>query len=233
MLGDLQYETGALGDFKSFYDPMMGSGVGLKGKTLPVIGNHEYKTTGAAGYFDYWGGVAGPRNKGYYATDLGSWRVLVTNTNCSEVGGCQSTSPQGVWLQQQLAAAPACTIVAGHHPAITDGNYAPGTSGGGQIFGGAYTGSAELFLSGHDHQYQRFAPRNASFAVDPGRGVRQFVVGTGGRGLYPFSASPDRSEYRQNSAHGALRLVLGSDSYSWQFIGTDGGVMDSGTGSCH
>jgi hypothetical protein len=218
----------------AYYDRFMGSGVGLKAKTLPLVGNHEYKTAGAPGYFDYWGSLAGARDKGYYAKDLGSWRVVVTNTNCSQAGGCTTTSPQGQWLQQQLATAPACTIVAGHHPAITDGdNYYPGTTAGGQVFSAAYAGGAELYLSGHDHQYQRFSPRNGSLAPDAARGVRQFVVGTGGRGLYPFEPAVDRTEYRQNTEHGGLRLVLSDGRYSWQFVAVDGSVMDSGSGTCH
>jgi hypothetical protein len=101
------------------------------------------------------------------------------------------------------------------------------------VFSAAYAGGAELYLSGHDHQYQRFSPRNGSLAPDAARGVRQFVVGTGGRGLYPFEPAVDRTEYRQNTEHGGLRLVLSDGRYSWQFVAVDGSVMDSGSGTCH
>jgi acid phosphatase type 7 len=230
-LGDLQYESGELANFLKHYDPALGAGVGLKNKTWPAIGNHEYLTEDAAGYFDYWGSRAGERDKGYYAQMLGSWRLLVTNTNCSEVGGCDPDSPQGRWLAQELADAPRCTVVVAHDPAISDGVHGSGEEGK-MIFDQAYDGGAEILLSGHDHVYQRFAPMNKSFELDQQRGVRQFVSGAGGKNLTEFEGG-NRAEYRQNTHAGALRLVLDSGSYSWQFRTTDGKIMDSGSSTCH
>ena len=231
-LGDLQYEDGTLSDYRRYYDKKMGSGPGLKSKTYPAPGNHEYRSPGAAGYFRYWGARAGRPSRGYYAAKLGSWRLVVANSNCSEAGGCERTSPQGRFLLRQLKRAGRCSVVITHHPAISDGVYAPGTTDGRQLFKLAYEGRAELFLSGHDHEYQRFAPRNKALRVDRRRGVRQFVVGTGGKNLTSFG-SRNRSQYRQNKAFGALRLSLKAGSYSYRFVNVRGVTMDSGGGRCH
>ena len=118
-----------------------------------------------------------------------------------------------------------------HHPAFTDGQYAPGTPTGEDLFGLAFQGGADVFLSGHDHNYQRFAPRDPDGTVDPDRGLTQFVVGTGGESHYSFSDT-DRSEYR-SSQNGALRLTLGARSYAFEFVDVSGTVLDSGTGTCH
>lgn len=231
-LGDLQYEDGTLATFREYYDPKMGAGKGLKSKTYPALGNHEYLTPGAAGYFDYWGARAGDRDKGYYAADLGSWRLLVTNTMCGEAGGCSATSPQGKWLAAELAAAKdRCTVVVAHHPVITDGGYYPGTESGQLLFDLAYDGRADLFLSGHEHNYQRFAPLDKQLRVDRSRGVTPIVVGTGGKNLTPFK-STDRSVYRQTTDDGALRLALKDGGYGFRFVNIDGTVMDSGRGTC-
>lgn len=230
ILGDAQYEGGELSNFQRYYDPKMGAGKGLKGITWPAPGNHEYLTSGAAGYFDYFGAAAGDRGKGYYARTIGGWRIIATNTNCSKAGGCGPSSPQGQFIANELAKPEVGEIVFGHHPAISDGNYYPGTSSGKELFDIAYDGGAELFLSGHDHEYQRFAPRNKSLAVDQARGVRQIVAGAGGKNLTGFE-STNRSEYRQNSKFGAVRLVLTDTGYTGQFVAIDGTVMDSFSGT--
>lgn len=230
-LGDLQYEEGELANFRRYYDPAMGAGPGLKSRTLPVPGNHEYLTDGASGYFDYFGALAGDRSKGYYAKTLGTWRLVVANTNCGEVGGCDPSDPQGAWLQERLASSPRCTVVAGHHPAVTDGKYAPDTEAGRQMLTYAHDGRAELYLAGHDHEYQRFPRLDQELRPDAERGVRTFVVGTGGKNLTEWG-STDRSDYRQNTQDGALRLVLRPGSYTWEFHSVAGEVMDQGTGTC-
>ena len=230
-LGDLQYEEGELVNFRRYYDPALGSGPGLKSRTLPVPGNHEYLTEGASGYFDYFGALAGDRSKGYYSRKLGAWRLIVSNTSCGEVGGCDPSDPQGVWLQERLATSPQCTVVAGHHPAITDGTYAPDTDAGRQMLDYAFDGRAELYLAGHDHEYQRFPRLDKELRPDDNRGVRTFVVGTGGKNLTEWG-STNRSEYRQNTQEGALRLELRPGSYTWEFRSVSGTVMDRGSGTC-
>jgi hypothetical protein len=233
-LGDQQYPTGSLADFESYYDAGMGEGKGLKDKTYPVPGNHEYRDPagGAQGYFEYWGPRAGDPTRGYYSVTVGSWRLVAANSSCEEVGGCGPASAQGRFLREQLATAPRCALVFDHHPAVTDGEYAPGTLPGGQLFSLAFDGGAELFLSGHDHVYERFPPLDGDLAADPARGVRQFVVGTGGKSRHAFSRT-NRSEFRQDTEYGALRLVLTADGYSFAFLDTAGRVLDAGSGTCH
>ena len=101
-LGDNAYPNGTAAEFARCYGPTWGT---LKSRTRPVIGNHEYHTAGAAGYFGYFGAAAGPSRRGYYSYDAGSWHVVVLNTNCTAVpGGCATGSPQQRWLRSDLAA---------------------------------------------------------------------------------------------------------------------------------
>jgi hypothetical protein len=229
-LGDLQYATGSLYAFRHYYNPQMAGGKGLLSRTYPVPGNHEYKTTGAAGYYDFFGTRAGDRTKGWYAFTLNGWRLIATNSNCAQVGGCGSGSAQGTFLRNQVASTTQkCELVYGHHPAFSDGSHGDSWEGR-ALFNPAYRRGAELFLSGHDHNYQRFAPRTDTGAVSPS-GLRQLVVGTGGRSLYAWR-DRNRTESRKNTRDGALRLVLTSTGYTAKFIAVDGTVMDSFAGTC-
>jgi hypothetical protein len=228
-LGDNQYENGALANFNTFYQPKVGAK--LNDVTRPVVGNHEYTTAGAAGYYAYFGAKAGDPAKGYYSWTHGNWTMVVLNSNCAKIAdGCGYTGPQSVWLRAQLAQPATCEIVFDHHPPITDGKYRPGVANTKGFWRRAYEGRAELFLSGHDHGYQRFAPRNTAFAK-VGDGVRAVVVGTGGKSFYPFDSTM-RSEYRQDTAFGALRLTLTDTAYTGAFVNVDGITMDSFSGVC-
>lgn len=234
VLGDLQYGGGSLADFKSFYDKSWGV---LKDKTLPVVGNHEYEDASASGYFDYFNGIgkytgiAGDRDKGYYAFDKAGWRIIVLNSNCWAVGGCTVDSSQGVWFKEQLENnSSACQLVAFHHPRYSSGLH--GVNLGVQpLWELANQYQVELVLSGHDHVYERFAPQD-----DDGKysevGVRQFVVGTGGRNLYQFVNILANSDKRFNDQFGVLSLILQPTGYSWQFINTDQKILDSGEAVC-
>jgi len=229
LVGDGQYDTGSLSAYRTYYDPKMGNGPGLKAITYPVPGNHEYKTPGAAGYFDYFGTRAGERSKGYYSFVLGSWRLIAANSNCSHVGGCYSSSPQGKFVRSNLGYGEKCELVFAHHPAFSDGSHGD-SSAGKELFSATYHGHGELYVAGHEHNYQRFAPRRPDGTASAS-GVRSFVVGAGGSNLTGF-ATTKRSEYRQSWRFGALRLVLGSSGYRGQFIDYTGKVMDSFSGSC-
>ena len=122
-LGDNQYETGSLSAFNGAFDPTWGR---LKALTRPVAGNKEYGTSGAAGYFDYFGSAAGPRGQGYYSYDLGSWHMIALNSNCSVVS-CSAGSTQERWLRADLAANPRqCTLAYWHHPRFSSAS--PGES---------------------------------------------------------------------------------------------------------
>ncbi|CAA9377149.1 MAG: Alkaline phosphatase [uncultured Nocardioidaceae bacterium] len=231
-LGDLQYENASLAKFNTFYDPKMGAGKRLWAKTYPAPGNHEYLTPGAAGYFDYWKTRAGDRSRGYYGVTLGGWQVVAANSNCSKVGGCGATSPQGRFIASYLDRAGTCELVFDHHPAFSDGGQGDSADGR-ALFAVAYQNRGELFLSGHDHNYQRFAPRRPDGSISTSTGVRQFVVGTGGKDLRGYRTTRQRTQYRQNTRFGALRLVLSSTGYSARFMSISGSTMDTASGTCH
>lgn len=231
-LGDLQYENGSLANFNRFYNPKMGVGKGLWGKTYPAPGNHEYVTDGAAGYFDYWQSRAGDRSRGYYGVTLGGWQVVAANSNCAEVGGCGASSAQGRYIANYLDRAGNCELVFDHHPAFSDGGQGDSVEGK-ALFKVTYQNRGELFLSGHDHNYQRFAPRRPDGTVSTSVGVRQFVVGTGGIDLRGYKPDRQRTEYRQNTKFGALRLTLTSIGYTARFVSISGTTMDTASGTCH
>jgi hypothetical protein len=227
-LGDIQYENGSLTKFNTYYHPKVGAR--LNPITRPVPGNHEYTTLNAAGYYAYFGAAAGDPTKGYYTLVENGWRLVFLNSNCAKIGGCGYTSAQGRWLDAALGGPETCQIVFDHHPPITDGEYWPGVANVKPLWRHAYENHAELFLSGHDHGYQRFAPRRTDLtkAAD---GVTALVVGTGGKSAYPFD-SQDRSVYRQNAKFGALRLSLTPTTYTGVYTAIDGSVMDSFSGTC-
>ncbi|MDX6677113.1 MAG: hypothetical protein QOE31_1165 [Solirubrobacteraceae bacterium] len=236
-LGDLQYERGELSAFESSYDPTWGR---MKPITHPVVGNHEYLTPGAAGYFDYFNGPggldgrAGRRGEGWYSFDVGGWHLVALNSICDEVGGCDAGSRQLEWLRADLAAHPArCTLAYWHHPRFSSGE--PGSNVRTDAFWRVlYDAGAELVLSGHAHDYERFAPQNPDALRDDARGIRQFVVGTGGKNNYAFGVVQPNSEVRDAQTSGVLLLTLRPDGYDWRFAAVPGGLLgDAGSGDCH
>jgi acid phosphatase type 7 len=229
-LGDNAYPDGTTEQFANCYGPTWGR---FKDRTRPATGNHDYHTPGAAPYFAYFGAAAGDPHKGYYSYDLGAWHVLVVNSNCKEVGGCNPGSPQEKWVRADLAAHPArCTLAMWHHPRYSSAEHGDDPSMR-FIWKDLYDAHAELVLSGHDHTYERFAPVDARGRPDPEHGVRQFVAGTGGRSLYKWADVHATSEVRENTAFGVLKLTLHPDSYDWQFLAAEGDFKDEGTGKCH
>jgi hypothetical protein len=232
-VGDNAYPSGTLGEFMACYDPTWGR---HRARTHPAAGNHEYLTPGAAGYFAYFGAAAGEPGRGYYSYDVGTWHVVVLNTNCAEVGGCGTSSPQLAWLRADLAAHPtACAIACLHHP-----RFSSGVTHGSQPFVGTIWETLQLHgvdvvLSGHEHHYERFAPQDASGRADAGRGIREFVVGTGGAAsLYPFGSPQPNSEVRASETYGVLELTLRPVSYEWRFLYAAGvAFTDAGQGTCH
>ncbi len=212
-------------------DPTWGR---YKARTHPAPGNHDYHTPGASGYFDYFGPAAGDRSKGYYSYDLGSWHIVVINSNCAAVGGCHAGSPQEQWLRADLAAHPTqCTLAYWHHPRFSSGASHGNNTEVQPLWQALYDAGAEVILNGHEHIYERFAPQTPTGAADAARGIRQFTVGTGGRSLQtPGSPAPANVQDREK-AFGVLKLTLHPTSYSWQFIADTGAVLDSGTQACH
>jgi calcineurin-like phosphoesterase family protein len=238
-LGDTQYEDSTLPKYQSSYDPSWGR---VKSITHPAVGNHEYQTYGAGGYFDYFNGVgvqtgpAGNRNgRGFYSFDVGAWHLIALNSMCNDVyKGCGPGSIQEQWLRQDLASHPrACTLAFMHHPVFTSGNHAPGVDTLFPLYRALYDYGADILLVGHDHDYERFAPQDPAGVLDPARGIREFVVGTGGRILYQMGTPLPNSEVRNNTSFGVLELTLHPTSYDWRFVPASGSTFtDAGTEGC-
>ncbi|HUR78284.1 MAG TPA: metallophosphoesterase [Acidimicrobiales bacterium] len=220
-LGDLQYERGEKANFEGSYAKSWGR---FKRVTHPAPGNHEWSTPNLAGYRNYWPGkVDAAKRKTWYSFDLGDWHVVALDSNCRSVGGCESGSPQEQWLRADLAAHRAkCTLAFWHHPRWSSGYH--GSDRGYDAFWQALADAgADVVLGGHDHHYERFGAD---------RGIRQFVVGTGGRSLYPTITVEARSEVRNSTTFGVLALRLGKNAYSWRFVPSVGGFIDEGTARC-
>ncbi|GAB3676068.1 hypothetical protein GCM10027589_46220 [Actinocorallia lasiicapitis] len=232
--GDNVYTNGTASEFSSYYNPTWGR---HKARTRPAPGNHDYNTSGATGYYGYFGAAAGDPSKGYYSYDIGSnWHAVVINSNCGSIsGGCGAGGAQEQWLRADLAASNRpCTVAFWHHPLYTSGsNHAPSTSMR-PIFQALYDGNADLVVTGHNHQYERFAPMNATGGLDTARGIRSIVAGMGGAPYYGFGTIQPNSEARNSDTHGVLKLTLHANSYDWQFVPEAGKTYaDSGTTACH
>lgn len=228
-LGDLVYPIASDEDFANCFAPKLGR---HKERMIPVPGNHEYLTPGAAGYVRYFGLAAGPADKLYYEAWIDGWQVLALNSNCSEIGGCGVGSPQYKWLEGVLDAAPAnvCRIAMMHHPRWTSfPNY------GNQTYLEPlhqllYEAGTDVVFAGHAHHYERFSPQNASgqAAAD---GFQLMIVGTGGVPLRPTGIPVANSAVRLQS-HGIAEMDLAAGSYSWSFRNLDGVELDSGSRDC-
>ena len=230
-LGDDAYPNGSVENFKVF-DRAWGR---FAGRIYPAPGNHEYMTPGAAGYFQYFGEAAGISGQGYYTVTLGAWRVISLNSNYEFGVGVEAGSPQAVWLQGLLAQDNhKCTLAYWHHPLFSSGQNGDYRSMR-AIFDILYNGNAEIVLNGHDHLYERFGPQTADGRPDPVRGIREFIVGTGGVNAdYRFVTTKPNSEQRISGRNGVLKLTLLADSYQWDFVtAPNGDVADTGTGQCH
>jgi acid phosphatase type 7 len=232
-LGDEAYPDGTAQDFEECYEPTWGQ---FKERTRPALGNHEYETGGASAYFDYFGDAAGDPDKGYYSYDLGGWHFVALNSNCGEELRCGPGSPQGRWLEKDLAASDeeACTLAYFHHPLFTSGSYRPGIKRVERLWEILYAGGVDVVLNGHDHNYQRFAPQDPQGRADPEDGIREFVVGTGGRSNYQISQPIANTEVYNDDTFGVLELTLHPKSYDWKFVPVAGDTFtDSGVARCH
>jgi calcineurin-like phosphoesterase family protein len=234
--GDLAYDLGTDAEFQHCYDPTWGR---FKDRTRPAPGNHDYNGTEATGYFHYWGKQAGEPKKGYYSYDLGAWHVVVLNTNCyvRELSGCGKGSPEEEWLRQDLAAHQnACILAYGHHALFSSGWFAqharhPELR---PFWDDLYAAHTDLVLAGHEHSYERFAPQNPDGSADPEQGIREIVVGTGGRSHTPLGIPQPHSEVRNMDTFGVLKLTLSPRKFTWEFVPEAGKTFrDSGEGTCH
>jgi hypothetical protein len=231
-LGDHVYDYGSASEFSNCYAPNWGR---HRGRTRPAVGNHEYWTPGASGYYGYFGAVAGAPDKGYYSYDAGAWHVVVLNSNC-EIVSCVPGSPQEQWLRADLAASTArCQLAYWHHPRFNSGAFHGNNLFVAPLWSALFDHGADVVLNGHEHVYERFGPQRPDAVPDPAFGVRQFTVGTGGKEHYfNFAAPQPNSEVRNSDTFGVLQLTLRTDGYDWRFLPEAGRTFtDSGSGACH
>jgi acid phosphatase type 7 len=230
-LGDLQYQQGSLTQFQTSYANNWGVAA-IKNITKPAPGNHEYETSGASGYYGYFGSVAGSSSKGYYSYNLGNWHLMALNSNCSYVS-CAAGSAQETWLKSDLTANQGkCLLAYWHHPRYSSGQHGNDTNVS-PLVDALLAAQADVVLNGHDHDYERFHRQNNSGTSDT-NGIRFFVVGTGGKSLYSFGAIKANSASRNNTVYGVLKLNLKSTSYTWTFMPEAGqSFTDTGSTDCH
>lgn len=227
--GDNVYPSGTPQDFAECYEPTWGA---HRDRTRPVPGNHEYRTPGAVGYFQYFGDAAGEPGKGYYSYDLGRWHLIALNSNCSEVGGCGPNSPQGKWLRADLAAhRQDCTLAYWHHPRFSSGKRGD-VKAVRPLWQALYTSGADVVLNGHDHLYESFEPQDPDGIADE-LGVRQFTIGTGGAESDVFGTVRPNSRVRDADTPGVFMMTLHPTGYDWKFLpAKDDGFTDSGSAEC-
>ncbi len=220
--GDNVYSSGTYTEYLNCYDPTWGR---HKARTNPVPGNHEYATSGAAGYYQYFNNVPT-----FYAYNLGAWRIYALN---SEID-VSASGPQATWLQGDISANPSqCVLAYWHKPRWSSGSTHGNTSSMQSLWQILYNAGAELVISGHEHNYERFAEMDGSGSV-VANGMREFVVGTGGVGHYPFGTPLTASQVRNNTSYGVLKLTLHDTGYDWQFVPVAGATFtDSGSSNCH
>ncbi len=231
LLGDLAYNTGSSAEFTDCYTPSWGR---FKSRSRPAVGNHEYETPNAAPYYAYFGPSAGDPSKGYYSYELGAWHVIALNSNCAAIGGCEAGSAQEQWLRADLAAHPTrCTLAYWHHPLFSSGIHGNNVVVR-DLWQALMDANADLVLVGHDHHYERFAPQDANGTLDTIRGIREIIVGTGGKTLRPVTQTIANSEVSDSATLGVLELQLFADRYDWRFMPEPGASFtDSGATNCH
>jgi hypothetical protein len=236
LLGDVQYPTGSLGEFKGGLDRSWGK---FGDKLHPAAGNHDWLTPAAKGYFEYFKQTPGADGQHPYSFDLKGWHIISLDTDCYWTVGCGPKSLQYRWLEQDLKAHPGqCTLAYYHHPVVTSGQFslsdeqkAPAK----YFFKLLNAYGADLVMNGHDHIYERFGHIGSNAKPDP-NGVREIISGTGGRSHFMPFGIIDRvagSEFIDIKHFGVTELQLNSGWYSWQFVDTAGKVLDSGSDTCH
>jgi acid phosphatase type 7 len=228
--GDNAYEDGSEASFTNCYEPSWGRHREI---TRPAVGSREYRTPGAAAYFAYFGEAAGDPALGYYSYNLGGWHIVVVNSNCAEIGGCEAGSPQEQWVREDLAAhSTACTLAYWHTPLFSS------RSGGTNpemlpIVQALDDAEAEVIINGNDHFYERFLPQDPEGGEDDD-GIVQFTIGTGGRSLDEFLGPSPNSATRYNESFGVLALSLYPGGYDYEFVTPEGTPFtDAGSGVCH
>jgi fibronectin type 3 domain-containing protein len=243
-LGDSQYDTGSPAEYAGSYDP---TGWGAaKAISRPAAGNHEYRTSGATGYYGYFGTNAGDPQKGYYSWDVpvpnaAPWHMIALNSECTVLGGgsisagCGATSSQDAWLESDLAAHKSqCTIAYWHRPRFSSSTTTPSSTTYNAFWNDLYAAGADLVLNGHAHDYERFAPQTSAGVLDP-KGITEFIVGTGGEDFQTLGPGIANSAVSSASAFGALKLTLHASSYDYEFVPAAGYTLSDAASDipCH
>jgi hypothetical protein len=225
-LGDHAYPNGTAKQLEECYGPTWGR---HKARTRPTIGNHDLLTGRGQPYFDYFGENAGPKGRGYYSYDLGAWHIIALNGTAT----VDAKSPQASWLREDLVSHPTdCVLAYWHMPLFSSGPHG-GTPEMKEVWKILYEAGADIVVSSHDHVYERFAPMDANGKVDPQHGIREFLVGTGGAGVYKFKKIVANSEVHDNTTYGVLKFTMSKGHYAWQFIPMAGQTFtDSGAAAC-
>jgi len=229
VLGDNAYSDGTLTEYQNCYEPNFGR---QKSRTRPASGNHDYNTPNGAGYYAYFGAAAGDPSTGYYTYTLGSWFIIVINSNIDMYVG----APQEQWLRQQLVThANQCVLAYWHYPRWSTISGRGTLDAVKPLWDALYEFGADVILTGHDHAYQRFIAARPDGTPDASFGIPQFVVGSGGgEGLYQFGPSIPILAARNNTTFGLIKFTLRNGGYDWQFLPVAGGTFtDAGSGSCH
>ena len=226
-LGDTAYPVGLPSEYADCYEPTWGR---FKAQTYPASGNHEYYSPSAFGYYAYFGEAAGPARRGYYSFDIDKWHVVAINSNLQPA----EHSAQIAWLAEDLKRnKSSCTLAYWHHPRFSSGGHGNNEKMK-DVWQALQEARDDVVLSGHDHDYERFAQQDADGNRDDDNGLRQFVVGTGGARLTPMLFKKWNSEISDNGTLGVLRLTLRSDSYEWEFLPVAGSTFtDRGAARCH
>jgi acid phosphatase type 7 len=242
LLGDIQYSTGTFEDFEKSFVPYFRD---IKAPIYAVAGNHDYGNgTIAAGNlsgyrkaFDQYFPTATyqKESRTYYDFRLGSWQILALDSNCQYVGGCEVGSPQYEWLVSKLSPDIKCSLSFWHHPLFTSGIHRSDADVATRkdLWTALQRVHTDIVVSGHDHHYERFAPKRADGVISTD-GVRSFVSGTGGHSLRtaiePYANGQERLVDDQ---FGYLYIELFTGRYEWRFKSINGAVLDEGSAACH
>jgi hypothetical protein len=230
--GDNVYPDGTDATYADCFDPTWGRHLD---RLRPAPGNHDWQSGSLQAYLDYFGAAAVNEDRDpWYAYDLGTWRIIVLDSDCDATGGCDADSDQGRWLADELAGSTTrCTLAIWHHPRFTSGEHGDDADVG-PFWDALHAAGADVIVNGHDHDYERFAPLSPAGEEDRDGGLRQFIVGTGGVGLRDFERPHAHSELRLAVTHGVIAFTLKDGGYEWSFVPIDdGAVTDRGSASCH
>jgi acid phosphatase type 7 len=224
-LGDNQYEDGRLSDFMDSYRPTWGR---FRRRTHPTPGNHDYHVAGADGYFSYFGRRAHRRSGGMYSVNIGNWHIVSINT------GNGLSDRKLRWVGRNLSNdRHRCELAFWHHPRWSSGSVHGSNARMGPLWQVLFRHGVDVALNGHDHLYERFALMNPQGGLAPRAGIRQFTVGTGGRGLYAAGPSTRGSQRVIDDRFGVVRIALHPRGYSWRFVAVGGNTLDKGSHACH